>query len=80
MIKKIISGGQSGADIAGLDVTIKNRIPHARAIPRGRITEDSVLPEKYNLQEMSNLTLSSISSSVSVAILYDSTKRILMRL
>ncbi len=53
MMKKIISGGQTGADIAGLDVAIKYGIPHGGAIPKGRLTEDGTLPEKYNLQEMS---------------------------
>ena len=28
MLKKIISGGQTGADVAGLDVTIKHGIPN----------------------------------------------------
>lgn len=52
MLKKIISGGQTGADIAGLDVAIKHGIPNGGAIPKGRLTEDGTLPEKYNLQEM----------------------------
>lgn len=52
MLKKIISGGQTGADIAGLDVAIKYGIPHGGAIPKGRLTEDGTLPAKYNLQEM----------------------------
>jgi hypothetical protein len=52
MIKKIISGGQTGADQAGLDAAIKYGIPHGGAIPKGRMTEDGVLPEKYNLTEM----------------------------
>ena len=51
-IEKIISGGQTGADQAGLDVAIKHGIPHGGAIPKGRLTEEGVLPEKYNLQEM----------------------------
>lgn len=52
MSKKIISGGQTGADVAGLDVAIKHGIPYGGAIPKGRLTEDDVLSEKYNLQEM----------------------------
>lgn len=51
-IKKIISGGQTGADQAGLDVALKHNIPHGGAIPKGRMTESGVLPEKYNLVEM----------------------------
>ena len=52
MLKKIISGGQTGADVARLDVAIKHGIPHGGAIPKGRLTEDGVLSEKYNLEEM----------------------------
>ncbi len=52
MIKKIISGGQTGADRAALDVAIKLDIPHGGWIPKGRKTEDGILPEKYHLKEM----------------------------
>ena len=51
MLKKIISGGQTGADVAGLDVAIKYGIPHGGAIPKGRLTEEGLLSEKYSLQE-----------------------------
>lgn len=54
MLKKIISGGQTGVDRAGLDAAIKFNIPHGGAIPRGRRTEDGVLPEFYNLTELSS--------------------------
>ena len=53
MIKQIISGGQTGADRAALDVAIKFIIPHGGWIPKGRITEEGPLPYKYKLQEMS---------------------------
>jgi hypothetical protein len=53
MIKKIISGGQTGADRAALDVATKFNIPHGGWIPKGRITEDGSLSDKYQLQEMS---------------------------
>jgi hypothetical protein len=53
MIKKIISGGQTGADRAALDVAIYFKIPHGGWIPKGRKTEDGPLSEKYQLQEMS---------------------------
>jgi hypothetical protein len=52
MIIKIIAGGQSGTDQAGLDTAIKLNIPHGGWIPKGRKTEDGILPEKYHLQEM----------------------------
>lgn len=52
MIKKIISGGQTGSDQAALDVAIKLNIPHGGWIAKGRKTEDGRLPDKYQLQEM----------------------------
>lgn len=52
MLTKIISGGQTGADRAALDFAIEFDIPHGGWIPKGRKTEDGVLPEKYKLQEM----------------------------
>lgn len=52
MVNKIISGGQTGADRAALDVAIGLGIAHGGWIPKGRITEDGVLDDKYRLQEM----------------------------
>lgn len=51
-IEKIISGGQTGADRAALDVAIEFAIPHGGWIPKGRKTEDGILLDKYQLQEM----------------------------
>lgn len=51
MIKKIISGGQTGADQATLDAAIKLGIPHDGWIPKGRKTEDGILPYTYKLKE-----------------------------
>ncbi|UCD32019.1 MAG: putative molybdenum carrier protein [Desulfobacterales bacterium] len=52
MIKKIISGGQVGADQAALDVAIKMGISHGGYIQKGRKTQSGLLPEKYKLKEM----------------------------
>jgi hypothetical protein len=52
MIRKIISGGQTGADRAALDFAIKHDIPHGGWVPKGRKAEDGTLPEKYHLQQM----------------------------
>ena len=52
IIKKIISGVQTGADRAALDVALKFNLPHGGWIPKGRKTEDGRLPDKYQLQEM----------------------------
>jgi hypothetical protein len=47
-VRKIISGGQTGADIAGIDAALSLGIDYGGSIPRGRRTEDGTLPEKYN--------------------------------
>ena len=52
MIKKIISGGQTGTDRAALDTAIKLNIPHGGWIPKGRKAEDGPLSDKYELLEM----------------------------
>ena len=52
MIRKLISGGQTGADQAALDAAIKLGIPHGGWIPKGRLTEKGTLPDKYKLTEM----------------------------
>lgn len=52
MIKKIISGGQTGADRAALDTAIKFNIDHGGWVPQGRCAEDGVLPVRYRMQEM----------------------------
>lgn len=54
MIKKIISGGQIGADQAALDMAIKYNIPHGGWIQKGRKTEGGILAEKYKLKEMAD--------------------------
>jgi len=50
-IEKIISGGQTGVDRAALDVAIELGIHHGGWISAGRMAEDGVIPECYNLQE-----------------------------
>lgn len=52
MISKIISGGQTGADRAALDVAIAQGIPYGGWVPLGRLAEDGPLPTWYRLQEM----------------------------
>ncbi|MBW1821972.1 MAG: putative molybdenum carrier protein, partial [Deltaproteobacteria bacterium] len=52
MIKKIISGGQTGADQAAIDVAINMGIPYGGRLPKGRKTEKGPLPDKYLLQEL----------------------------
>ena len=52
MLKKIVSGGQTGVDRAALDAAIRMGIPHGGWIPKGRLTEDGPLPDMYALEEM----------------------------
>jgi hypothetical protein len=52
MIKKIISGGQTGVDQSALDIAIKWNIPHGGWVPKGRLTEAGRLSQRYNMQEM----------------------------
>jgi len=47
----IISGGQTGADRAGLDFAITNNIPHGGWCPKGRRAEDGAIKPKYQLKE-----------------------------
>lgn len=50
-ITKIISGGQTGADRAALDVAIWHQFPHGGWCPKGRKAEDGPLDARYLLQE-----------------------------
>jgi len=51
MIKKIVSGGQTGADRAGLDVAIRWGFPHGGWCPKGRKAEDGTIGGQYQLLE-----------------------------
>lgn len=50
---KIISGGQTGVDRAGLDVAIALNIEHGGWCPKGRRSESGIIPERYSLAETS---------------------------
>ncbi|MCK4659339.1 MAG: putative molybdenum carrier protein [Phycisphaerae bacterium] len=52
-IRRIISGGQTGADRAALDVAIELGVPHGGYVPKGRRAEDGLIPAGYDLTEMS---------------------------
>jgi len=53
MISKIISGGQTGADRAALDVAIRLGMDHGGWVPRGRKAEDGTIPSRYRVKETS---------------------------
>ncbi|MEZ4812740.1 MAG: putative molybdenum carrier protein [Caldisericia bacterium] len=48
---KIVSGGQTGVDRAALDAAIESAIPHGGWCPKGRLSEDGRIPDKYDLSE-----------------------------
>ncbi len=50
--EKIISGGQTGVDRAGLEAALRVGIPHGGYCPKGRRAEDGVIPDKYLLTEL----------------------------
>jgi hypothetical protein len=52
MLRKIISGGQTGVDRAGLDFTIEVGLAHGGYVPKGRKAEDGRIDEKYALTEL----------------------------
>jgi len=51
-VKKIISGGQTGVDRAGLDAAIELNIDHGGHIPQKRKSEDGLVPLKYKMEEL----------------------------
>lgn len=48
---KIVSGGQTGADRAGLDFAIAQGLEHGGWCPQGRRSEEGVIPARYKLKE-----------------------------
>ena len=52
IIQRIVSGGQTGADRAGLDWAILEHIAHGGWCPLGRIAEDGLISSRYELEEL----------------------------
>jgi len=51
VIRKIVSGGQTGVDRAALDAAIALNIPCGGWCPQGRLAEDGPIDAKYPLME-----------------------------
>jgi Circularly permutated YpsA SLOG family len=45
--ERIVSGGQTGADRAALDVALECGIPIGGWVPKGRLAEDGRIPDRY---------------------------------
>jgi hypothetical protein len=52
MIRKIISGGQTGVDRAGLDAALQAGIPIGGYCAKGRGAEDGTIPDRYPMIEL----------------------------
>jgi hypothetical protein len=52
MLRKVVSGGQTGADRAGLDFALEVGLEHGGYVPKGRRAEDGRIDEKYHLTEL----------------------------
>lgn len=48
MLKRIVSGGQTGVDRAALDVAMKLNLDCGGWCPKGRLDEISTIPARYN--------------------------------
>jgi len=51
LIEKLVSGGQTGADRAALDVALRHGFPHGGWCPKGRRAEDGLIAAQYVLTE-----------------------------
>lgn len=58
-VRRIVSGGQTGADRGGLDAAIELGLAHGGWCPRGRRAEDGAIPDCYALQETDDDTYES---------------------
>jgi hypothetical protein len=54
-MKKIMSGGQTGADRGALEAALELKFPYGGWVPKGRLAEDGQVPAEYDqLTEHSN--------------------------
>ena len=51
MLKRVVSGGQTGVDRGALDAAMAGRIEHGGWCPQGRRSESGVIPTRYQLVE-----------------------------
>ena len=48
---RLVSGGQTGADRAALDIALELGLDHGGWVPKGRAAEDGPLPSRYPVRE-----------------------------
>jgi Circularly permutated YpsA SLOG family len=76
MLKKIVSGGETGVDRAALDAALAAQFPCGGWAPGDRMAEDGTIPERYPLTILPNggyrqRTRLNVSDSDGTAILYN---------
>lgn len=52
MLKRIVSGGQTGVDRGALDAALAHGLPCGGWCPRGRRAEDGPIPARYPVREL----------------------------
>ena len=76
MLKKIISGGQTGVDRAALDVGLESGLPVGGYCPAGRKADDGCIDDKYPLIEITGgyrqRNKANVESSDGTVLFYDS--------
>jgi hypothetical protein len=50
-LKKIVSGGQTGADQGALAACVQKKFPYGGWVPKGRRSEKGKVPAKYRLRQ-----------------------------
>ena len=75
LLKKIVSGGQTGVDRGALDAALEAGFPCGGWCPEGRIAEDGIIPARYPLVEQPRAgyeerTLQNVLDSDGTAILH----------
>ena len=48
---KIVSGGQTGVDRGAIEAALESGFPYGGLIPKGRLAEDGIVPEKFDQME-----------------------------
>lgn len=52
LVSKIVSGGQTGVDRGALEAALELDFPYGGLIPKGRLAEDGVVPEKFDKMQV----------------------------
>lgn len=76
MLKKVVSGGQTGADRAALDAGLALAFPVGGFCPKGRVAEDGSIADIYPLVEIEGSyrqrTRANVKASGGTVIFYES--------